>query len=373
MVTFYCSGCGHQYDVPDNYVGKKVRCKKCNTINRIIPVPEVFEEPEGTSPAYTIQSGDTSDSEYRGLPKPLLYSFIGLGIVLISIFLYVFVFRDTWELDNSLKISQMIREAKQDYDFKKYDEGLKKYEELGAFIGKREFKQDGLRHDYLDLTEKYEQIKAQKAEADDLKLLQHLEELGNEYMNNYKLKEAVETYDKALAIIDRNRSGNKEFLLAKQRINQVKPKLDQLYTTIKEEEAYEQRMIDKGYIKFRGEWMSPEKYNQEKNRFPAKEIRQGIERYYSNHSTLHDLQSIQIKRSDDLEYTYAIEVAISSTHRRSLSSEPDRAIYTLRVDDDLNISKNYTVRGNSIFSEYEIDFLVDCLQTVLSEITSSEQ
>ncbi len=45
MIRFQCQ-CGHQYKVPDYYVGKKVRCKKCNTINRIVPVPEVTDESE---------------------------------------------------------------------------------------------------------------------------------------------------------------------------------------------------------------------------------------------------------------------------------------------------------------------------------------
>lgn len=48
MTTFDCSGCGHQYQVSEKYAGKKVRCKKCNTIN-IIPGDNSDEYIEETS------------------------------------------------------------------------------------------------------------------------------------------------------------------------------------------------------------------------------------------------------------------------------------------------------------------------------------
>jgi len=46
MITFNCSGCESQYQVPDEYVGKKVRCKKCDTVNKIIPTPVIIEDIE---------------------------------------------------------------------------------------------------------------------------------------------------------------------------------------------------------------------------------------------------------------------------------------------------------------------------------------
>ena len=35
LITFSCIKCGHSYNVPDEYAGKKVRCKECQTINSI--------------------------------------------------------------------------------------------------------------------------------------------------------------------------------------------------------------------------------------------------------------------------------------------------------------------------------------------------
>lgn len=35
MIKFECSKCGHSYRVPDQYAGKRVRCKECTTVNSI--------------------------------------------------------------------------------------------------------------------------------------------------------------------------------------------------------------------------------------------------------------------------------------------------------------------------------------------------
>ena len=36
MIRFNCSKCGRSYRVSDEYSGKRVRCKECNTINNIL-------------------------------------------------------------------------------------------------------------------------------------------------------------------------------------------------------------------------------------------------------------------------------------------------------------------------------------------------
>ncbi len=41
MIKFDCTKCGHSYRVSDEYVGKRVRCKECSTVNKIsAPEPE---------------------------------------------------------------------------------------------------------------------------------------------------------------------------------------------------------------------------------------------------------------------------------------------------------------------------------------------
>ena len=48
MIKFDCFKCGHSYRVPDQYAGKRVRCKECGEINLI---PSVERE--------TVSCGDS--------------------------------------------------------------------------------------------------------------------------------------------------------------------------------------------------------------------------------------------------------------------------------------------------------------------------
>lgn len=169
MIQFQCQ-CGKQYKVSEEYAGKKVRCKKCSDTIRVPSpekeelslVPEARIEPQHTS-TYPIQADsppeDSSDSVNGGLPKPLILSFVVLGVILVGLLLYVFVFRDTWENDNYQHISQMIRDSKQHYDYEEFDEGLKKYDELVAFIGDRELKREQLNSEYSDICNTFEEYK----------------------------------------------------------------------------------------------------------------------------------------------------------------------------------------------------------------------
>lgn len=43
VIQFNCSKCDHEYRVPDEYAGKKARCKKCKTVN-VIPDLVVKED-----------------------------------------------------------------------------------------------------------------------------------------------------------------------------------------------------------------------------------------------------------------------------------------------------------------------------------------
>ena len=52
MIQFKCQGCNKAYNVPDEYAGKKVRCKKCDSTNRI-PSSEETENVSGSNPSKT--------------------------------------------------------------------------------------------------------------------------------------------------------------------------------------------------------------------------------------------------------------------------------------------------------------------------------
>lgn len=42
MIKFKCGKCDHQYQVPENYAGRKVRCKSCKAAC-VIPKPKKDE------------------------------------------------------------------------------------------------------------------------------------------------------------------------------------------------------------------------------------------------------------------------------------------------------------------------------------------
>lgn len=48
MIKFNCTSCGQSYRVSDEYAGKRVRCKECNTVNAI-PSPEAGPTGSGDS------------------------------------------------------------------------------------------------------------------------------------------------------------------------------------------------------------------------------------------------------------------------------------------------------------------------------------
>ena len=51
MIKFSCTDCGKAYRVPEEYAGKRVRCKGCQHVNTI-PTPEVETNKEDSIAAY---------------------------------------------------------------------------------------------------------------------------------------------------------------------------------------------------------------------------------------------------------------------------------------------------------------------------------
>ena len=213
----------------------------------------------------------------------------------------------------------------------------------------------------LDAKEASEPARKKVNEAKNLERIRHLEERAKAFASSGEIKRAVEAYREALDLIQKADSGNPKFTSAARRISRPKQQLEEQLA----EEAYEKEMVSKGYVKYRDKWLNSEEYTKAKSAFPAQEIREGIERFpHYEHNYI--VQSSQIKKSDDIEFPYAIEIAVSSSFRVLIDSEPDQATYTFRVDGDLNISDGYTIRGGERSSE--IEGLVKCMQTVLSKI-----
>lgn len=169
MIAFSCT-CGHKYNVSEKYAGKKVRCKECSEIF-IIPIlnrdkhqakPLEYSNPiinEYANEAFegghcSQRSGPTSTT-----PTWIWYFFGVVGIFVVSLMLWVFVFRDTWEIDNLMKISRMISEAKSLVAEKDLILADRKYDELSALIGNRELKNENLKQDILIALNEHETVK----------------------------------------------------------------------------------------------------------------------------------------------------------------------------------------------------------------------
>lgn len=72
MISFYCQGCGHHYQVPDEWAGKKVRCKKCSHLS---PIPSLGhnEQSEISRANTTIQSNNIQIPEDTGEDEKIIY------------------------------------------------------------------------------------------------------------------------------------------------------------------------------------------------------------------------------------------------------------------------------------------------------------
>ena len=71
MIKFTCSNCAQSYRVPDEYGGKRVRCKSCKSVNTI-PSPEGVTLDSGDSiAAYNVLLQELSKAEKQAPPVEL--------------------------------------------------------------------------------------------------------------------------------------------------------------------------------------------------------------------------------------------------------------------------------------------------------------
>jgi hypothetical protein len=115
--------------------------------------------------------------------------------------------------------------------------------------------------------------------------------------------------------------------------------------------------------------VAAEEQPKEKAPFPAKELRSAIEKDYPGTRGNFVIKAISIKKGDELDFPYAIEITVSSTYRVLVDSEPDQAVYTFHCDDDFKLSDNYTIRGGERYSE--INELTKAVQRGLTHVRSS--
>ncbi len=338
-----------------------------------MPLPNGHTEP---MPQEEAETSAMSRNEKR-----VLIAGIGIPVLLAAaFFIWFFGIRDTWESDHRGDIVRLSEETVSLVRAKKSEASVRAYDELTRLIGNRKPKDVELQKSISEANAAIEPIKRALSESANLIRLMTLEEKAKSLASSGDVKRAVATYSEALDLIQKCDTGNPEFARAVQRISGPKSLLEEQLAKTQAEEAQrreaEQKLRDqetynrqkeaKGYVKCRGKWITKEEYEQAKAIFPAKEIREGIEAYPHGSEGLYVVKGISIRKTDEVDFPYAIEITVSSSRRILLNNVPDQGVYTFHVDADLNLSDNYSIRGGE--QEFEARTLTKCLVSVLSQV-----
>lgn len=175
MIRFTCK-CGKHIKVEDKYAGKKGKCPQCKEAVRIpqsdntglvdASIDNLSEKPT-TQPIPTKKTARSTSNSSAQIHTPshgnqqlensskIWYFYVVISLFVISALLYVFVFRDTWEIDHFVEISEMIRETQNYISEKDYEEATKNYNKLSALVEGRHLKRESLNNDVANIQEEY--------------------------------------------------------------------------------------------------------------------------------------------------------------------------------------------------------------------------
>lgn len=149
MIKFRCE-CGKSYEVPEKYAGKKVRCKKCQAINRIPTVSEDITQ--GNIDIET--SDDSSGSNIK------LWSMVGLACLLIVLVVFAVGYpaykQNKLITTVSTQCEELLNQARLLVDQKEFAEAIEGFEAVKKLIADSKVKTES----FTDvLVETDEQIK----------------------------------------------------------------------------------------------------------------------------------------------------------------------------------------------------------------------
>ncbi len=118
MIQFKCEGCNEKYTVPDEYAGKKVRCKKCDHVNRIPSQKNsVSFVNKDTLPDPQVSEQDYyHEQEQSSFPKALivLISLVSIVVVLSVSFAIVHVNKKKAEIERQ-QFAERVDESRQQF------------------------------------------------------------------------------------------------------------------------------------------------------------------------------------------------------------------------------------------------------------------
>lgn len=256
-IKYECADCGTPLESEGNLAGKQDTCPSCG---KAVVVP--------------LQSTTGTAAFFRKIPKSVyIGSTIVVLVAIVSLSLWI-VLRDTWESDHSAEIRQMSETTISLIHDKKNEEGVSKYEAMLALVGDRQLQDPSLRQSMLNAKEIAEPVRKQVNEAKNLERLRVMEDQAKAFAASGEVKHAVDTYKKALNLIQQVNTGNPKFASAIQRISGAKRPLEQQLAALErqavqkreaekqkqEQVAREKEKLAKGHVKFGGQWMTPEEY-----------------------------------------------------------------------------------------------------------------
>ncbi len=370
-VIFICTHCNKEFETLGNLIGKDMVCPFCSYTNNT-------KTNNDNTPPTKLNKAIAINYEQKIII--VLVSIITL--VISALLIWVFIFRDTWELDNGYKLKKMCQSVIEMMKNGNSKEGIDNYEKVSALIGDRQIEDIELRNAIQQAQNIAEPVIKKISETKNLERIHFLVKKANDLVLNDDLIKAVEIYREAVVIIKKL---DQEDPVVKEVLKGVESRLQFLLGELsrrqsalvkkQEEEDYNKQMKLKGYVKFRGKWLSPEDYNKAKSTFPANEVHEGFEACLLEKEG-YVLKLIQIKESDDLEFPYSIEITIISFKRIPSSLQTTQLTYTFGVDENLNLSDSCTyekVDGSYLFKDKEIKDLSLCLRITINKIKSSWQ
>jgi hypothetical protein len=173
MISFKCSGCEYLYDVPEKYAGKRVRCKHCNEV-LIVPTPNTNANQikpsvlctstfnESPDPASDNDSVKQDSGSISAIPMWTWCLFGAFGLIFVAFLLWMFVIRDTWEIDHYQEISQITLEVKSSVNNSDFNSATEKYHKLKSLIGNRALINEDLKQTVTVALNEYETLRKEK-------------------------------------------------------------------------------------------------------------------------------------------------------------------------------------------------------------------
>lgn len=200
IIKFRCQTCGGQVEAPEALKGKNILCPNCDS-NIEVPQKEISEEKKPSLDELLLEKPTKEKSnitEETRTPKLVWYLVGATAVFLVILVLYAFFLRDTWEIDNYRKISNIEGKASSLVYSGELEKALEKYNELFQFVGERKLKTKDLRQLISDAKQEYSNIKSRWVKVY-APLIEKRNELENLISSN-KLEEALLLSNNVIAV-----------------------------------------------------------------------------------------------------------------------------------------------------------------------------